>query len=104
MFYYISSLAVTLAVISSMIGLRHLRKVMRIGLADSDSAAQASYRWLDTVGRPAGAGLIGKSVTERATVIPAAGSSVGNGISSLDGTAGASAKLKASRGGVRKPL
>lgn len=104
MFYYISSLAVTLAVISSMIGLRHLSKVMRIGLADSDTAAQKSYRWLDTVGRPAGAGLIGKSVTERSTVVPAATVGFGHGPALLDTNASASVKVKTPRGVVRKPL
>lgn len=64
MFYFISSFAVALAVLSSLVGLRHLKKVMRIGLADSDIVAQRSYNWLDKVGRPAGAGLIGRSATE----------------------------------------
>lgn len=75
MFYYISSIAVTLAVLASMIGLRHLKKVMRIGLADSDIAAQKQYGFLDEVGRSAGAGLIGKSSTER---IPTTNSAVNN--------------------------
>ena len=74
MFYYISSIAVTLAVLSSMIGLRHLKKVMRIGLADSDIVAQKHYRFLDEVGRPACPGLIRQSFTAR---IPTAASPPG---------------------------
>jgi hypothetical protein len=105
MFYYITSLAVTLAVISSMVGLRHLRKVMRIGLADSDTAAHQQYIWLDKVGRPAGAGLIGKSVTERTTtLIPPAGASISHSPVLPDSAGGVSTKPKLSRGLGRRPL